>query len=176
MKRPVTGLVTENDVKAFYANVTLNSESEVVTCPAQISLNPNTPAVGHIKTRLRKQKINPVNIEPYLENGRITSKIKRLRSIWATVMVMIFFITGTWATHDISKSVTITHFNQTVAIFYENVGNLHLINDEWKIIVYIDLKNYWSQLENLQKHVSNMEWTCTHHAFPEYDNMCTKFD
>lgn len=72
---------------------------------------------------------------------------------------MLLFITGTWAAPQNPDPIQISEFNASAGIYYENIGNLHLI--EWKIIVFLELRTYWSHLYALNRHITNIEQRLT---------------
>lgn len=144
-----------NEMVKMQLETVQDNSSKIVGCFVQMETG----------AKPQKRKHEPKDI--------ITSTKRRQPTLFSTIMMMLVFLTGTWAAPQYPDSIQISEFNKSAGIYYENIGNLNLIADEWKIIVFLELRTYWSHLYALNRHITNIEQRCEQHAFTTNRGLCT---
>lgn len=71
-------------------------------------------------------------------------------TIFNTLIVMCL-ISITSARTNNTLPYTIAPFETSPGLYYETIGKLHLQNDFWKLLVYVDLKNYSEEYNTILK-------------------------
>uniref|UniRef100_A0A2A4IWQ1 Envelope fusion protein n=1 Tax=Heliothis virescens TaxID=7102 RepID=A0A2A4IWQ1_HELVI len=80
-------------------------------------------------------------------------------SLTAICTAILFFMTL------ISTSeckVNTTQFRENQGLYFDKLANMNLIKDEWKIVVFYEMKPYWQGTEALKAYTTSLEQICSH--------------
>lgn len=82
---------------------------------------------------------------------------------------LLTLITLFHPTQQASQLIETTQFNTNRAIYYDKVGNLQGVHDNWKLVAYYNMTSYWLSLENVHRLENHLEALCKHF---DYQVMC----
>lgn len=54
----------------------------------------------------------------------------------------------------------LTPFNNNQSIYFDKISNMHLVRDEWKLIVYYNMDPYQQGLELFEKYINHLDKIC----------------
>ena len=73
--------------------------------------------------------------------------------------------------------VEITAFDSMPGIYFESLGMANLINNEWHLVVYYELQNYWTELRGFELGVRKLRLLCNQMKNGTYcENILTLFE
>lgn len=55
---------------------------------------------------------------------------------------------------------TVTPFTSQSGLYFEDMGQVNIVNNEWKLIIYCNLENYWLELDGYRNITQRMEGLC----------------
>ncbi|KAJ0169535.1 hypothetical protein K1T71_014720 [Dendrolimus kikuchii] len=61
-----------------------------------------------------------------------------------------------------ASEYNITKLNNNKHIFFDNVGDMRLIQDQWKLIAYYDMQPYWQGSKVLTSYITHLDKMCIH--------------
>lgn len=77
-----------------------------------------------------------------------------------TVLLLIFSAVGTNGnaipSGVFTSSVHITSLGSDRPIYYDTIGKVQLIHNEWRLLMYYNLSTYWSGLEKFEKYLQDI--------------------
>ena len=76
------------------------------------------------------------------------------------LIILITLVTGTSG----SWNANITTIQNNPGIYFENIGKIGLYSNEWQVIIYYDLNNYYYELTKLDQYVTNIKLMCNRMA------------
>lgn len=91
-----------------------------------------------------------------MDNHSIRAPRRHLRSNAVLSLMMI----TTLIFPSLGNMIEINPFNNYPGIYYENIGELGLIQTNWNLIVYYNLTNYWNELEELDRCIKQITQLC----------------
>ncbi|XP_063389617.1 uncharacterized protein LOC134675340 [Cydia fagiglandana] len=74
-------------------------------------------------------------------------------TIFMTLMYLMSLLT-------LGSCVQVTHVNKTQGLYFDNIGNMLLVKDEWKLVAYQDLNPYWEGITAYKKYNTQLENIC----------------
>lgn len=81
------------------------------------------------------------------------------KSIFTTLITtLLLFMTMFPTSHCLYN---ITALNQSQGIYFDNIGNVQLIKEEWKLIVYYNMQPYWEGNTALNKYLKHLNNICS---------------
>ena len=72
------------------------------------------------------------------------------------IIILLTLVTGANGTWN----ANITTINNNPGIYFENIGKIGLYSNEWQVIVYYDLTNYYFELTKLNQYIINIRTMC----------------
>lgn len=119
---------------------------------------------GELKRPVVKLSLLPVrqNTESLADNAEqqtkhsTPTKTKRstFSSIFMALVYLMTLLTNCTATYNITKLTTGSPF------FFDQLAKMHLIRDEWKIIIYYHMEPYWDGVIAYNKLIEHLDNTC----------------
>lgn len=94
---------------------------------------------------------------------RYNLRSQKTKANMSTITLFTLLITALFAQilgNESSTPFTITPFHNQPGIYFEELGNANLIHNEWNIIVYYNLENYWRELDGYQNCLKKIEELC----------------
>ncbi|XP_028176630.1 uncharacterized protein LOC114364612 [Ostrinia furnacalis] len=125
--------------------VTLKTKNGTIKRPVvKLSILPLETAEKEQKQKEKEQK------------EREQRKTPKKQSILSTIMMFMYFMT-ILAT---GNCVNVTPLNRTQGLYFDKIGKLEIIRDEWKLVAYYDLEPYWEGTEAYMKYNEQLEAIC----------------
>lgn len=78
-------------------------------------------------------------------------------TFWMTILLSLFTVVTSMA---IENPIKTKPFDNQPGIYFENLGRVNLINNEWNIIAYIDLAAYHKEFNTLKHGLKQLENFC----------------
>ncbi|KAL0803354.1 hypothetical protein ABMA28_017417 [Loxostege sticticalis] len=78
------------------------------------------------------------------------------RSILSTVFMILYFM----AIIATGNCVNVTPLNKTQGLYFDKIGKLEIIRDEWKLVAFYDLDPYWEGTSAYIKYNEQLEIIC----------------
>lgn len=79
-------------------------------------------------------------------------------SISSTTLIIAMTILGlVCQVLGVIQPIKISPFKRDPGIYFEQIGNARLITDEWNVLVYYNLTNYWLELAGIEGAVQNIK-------------------
>ncbi|KAJ0171671.1 hypothetical protein K1T71_012434 [Dendrolimus kikuchii] len=115
---------------------------------------------------------NPESNKKTSISSTSTHKHQNLNSVLrinpiSLITLLIFFLTSAVIA---SSEYNITKLNNNKHIFFDNVGDMRLIQDQWKLIAYYDMQPYWQGSKVLTSYITHLDKMCIH---SENNNHCS---
>lgn len=85
-------------------------------------------------------------------------KTRRNISLFTMAIMFMTMLISTASCADNSTNLSTISTNQS--IYFDKDTNMHLIRDEWKLVVYYNLDPYWESTELFEKYVLHLENIC----------------
>lgn len=82
--------------------------------------------------------------------------------IWAILTMFTFMA-------PVRCDFSLTNINANQSIYFDKVTDIHLIRDEWKLIVYYDMNPYWQGIQAFKSYITTLQKTCSN---TEKHNQC----
>lgn len=80
-----------------------------------------------------------------------------------SISFMFLFCTLTTASGN--STFTIQKFENNPIAYVEKLGETHIVNGDWNLLVYYDLKNYFSEFNAIREHVTQIKQKCVQCGF-----------
>lgn len=84
-----------------------------------------------------------------------------------TTFLCLFLILPLCST---GKPVNITKFDHHPGIYFDGVGKVNIVNNEWHILIYYNLTSYWKQCNDFDMYVSSIKTLCNNEACQQVIN------
>lgn len=103
--------------------------------------------------------------QPIQQEKSISNTAKRTRTLnapisyLATMTITLLTIMFMFMS-PVHCAYNITQLKNNQSIYFDKITNMHLIRDEWKLIVYYDMSPYWEGNEILTKYIDSLEGVC----------------
>lgn len=97
------------------------------------------------------------NDEQEQKTSETTKGRKSKRScylVWAIISILTF-VSPARCDHSI------TNINKNQSIYFDKVTDMHLIRDEWKLVVYYDMAPFWQGIKIFKSYITSLETTCS---------------
>lgn len=59
-----------------------------------------------------------------------------------------------------NKSYTLTPFKTEHPLYFDEIGKIQYVHDEWRLLVYYNLSTYWEGTEKISEYVDHIERNC----------------
>lgn len=84
---------------------------------------------------------------------RTSRRSNRLVNFIMTFLLFFFILSPVQ-----SKSMyNVTYFNGNQSIYFDRICNIHLIQDEWKLVVYYNMTTFWTGLNNIRDYITRLD-------------------
>jgi hypothetical protein len=119
-------------------------------------------------------KLSPLPIEPediqQPTNMESTSILKKaaanqnkitkrtLMAIFTSLTIMCGMISGSRASS--TTAAQITAFEPERPVYYDTMGKLQLIHDEWTLLMYYNLSSYWQTVDRVENYLDGIKDLC----------------
>lgn len=99
----------------------------------------------------RKKKAN------VRQKGQVVSNVAK-NSIYCLLLLLSAF-TKTTATQNV-QPYKITPLTNSAGVYFEELGEVNLVNNHWKIVSYFDLTNYRREFTTMKKSIDKLSGCC----------------
>lgn len=72
---------------------------------------------------------------------------------------MLILVNGTYGSQQRSGT-QVTNMEPERPIYYDTIGKIELIYDEWTLLTYYNLTNYWQGVESIEKYLNGVNSLC----------------
>ncbi|KAL0894301.1 hypothetical protein ABMA27_014299 [Loxostege sticticalis] len=102
------------------------------------------------------------NAQQHTEPGVKTRRARSKRSCnFVTLAMTLLFVA---LLYPVQCAYNLVSLNSSQSIYFDKVSNMHLIRDQWKLIVYYDMDPYWQGLHMFEKYIKGLENICSKQA------------
>lgn len=152
-KFPVGRVVeVHNGKDGFVRVVSLKTKNGIIKRPIiKLSI---LPIEQSKETKAERDSSNQTDPKSSKKGDRIATKKRHILSNIA--LSLIFFMSIIWS----SESANITQFSSNQSLYYDPIGRMHLIRDQWKIVSYYNMQPYWQGDKAVNIFTKYLEQTC----------------
>lgn len=130
-------------------------------------------------TKLVKLPVNDEHTKPEITNAKTKSNInqqpkqkpapsgKGSSTLLCALLTLLTLIQPTAC--QTNNILTVTPFNQNKAFYFDKIGSLQSVHDEWRIVTYYNMTSYWLGIDNIQRVIHHLDERCKQF---EYRTMC----
>lgn len=82
--------------------------------------------------------------------------------MFTTLLTIFALITGAHGTtmEDATGYVQVVNLGRDRPIYYDTVGKIQIIHDEWRLLMYYNLTTYWDGVEKLDNYLQELKTLC----------------
>jgi hypothetical protein len=120
-------------------------------------------AKGIIKRPIVKLSVLPLDkqeenktAEQDIPKRKQTQKPQKRGCLTTIMMMLIYFFTFITA----GSCVKLTPVNEGQGLYFDKLGNMQLVRDEWKLVAYYDMSPYWEGIIAYKKYNDQLENIC----------------
>ncbi|KAH9645752.1 hypothetical protein HF086_002679 [Spodoptera exigua] len=154
--------------------------------PSTSTHNPNLPQGNNTKIdeMLRKQSSNfraflrtleSIDVEELKEKWEYEDALTSVKARWKIVDNLHWELDSQLMGSNTEYEETFTQYErkyndikkainskENQGLYFDKVSNMNLIKDEWKIVVFYEMKPYWQGTEALIAYTTSLEQICSH--------------
>ncbi|KAH9642365.1 hypothetical protein HF086_004897 [Spodoptera exigua] len=156
---------------------TLKTQNGVIKRPiVKLSILPiNTDSKGY-----EESKADLRNAETSEKTStRIPAMKKCLTNIFMSLFTMLILVNGSDGSQQRSGT-QITNLEPERPIYYDTVGKVELIHDEWTLLTYYNLTDYWHGIQHIDSYINGVYGLCEkiHQSYckPAIDQLSHEMD
>ncbi|KAH9635227.1 hypothetical protein HF086_006014 [Spodoptera exigua] len=156
---------------------TLKTQNGVIKRPiVKLSILPiNTDSKGY-----EESKADLRNAETSEKTStRIPAMKKCLTNIFMSLFTMLILVNGSDGSQQRSGT-QITNLEPERPIYYDTVGKVELIHDEWTLLTYYNLTDYWHGIQHIDSYINGVYGLCEkiHQSYckPTIDQLSHEMD
>ncbi|KAH9632535.1 hypothetical protein HF086_012342 [Spodoptera exigua] len=138
------------------------SHHSFITCPKL----PNSPievpdtTTSNDKSCSEPQKAVTNNTKQRFKSSKISSSL---------LCILVTLLTLFQPTRQSSDGINVTPFEPNRGVYFDKIGNLQTVHDDWKIVTYYNMTTYWQGMENIHRVVKHLGERCEQFA---YQTLC----
>ncbi|KAH9637205.1 hypothetical protein HF086_016227 [Spodoptera exigua] len=134
--------------------------------PAASKQLPNSPievpdtTTSNDKSCSEPQKAVTNNTKQRFKSSKISSSL---------LCILVTLLTLFQPTRQSSDGINVTPFEPNRGVYFDKIGNLQTVHDDWKIVTYYNMTTYWQGMENIHRVVKHLGERCEQFA---YQTLC----
>ncbi|KAH9643036.1 hypothetical protein HF086_013597 [Spodoptera exigua] len=149
--------------------VTLKTKTGLLTRPITKLVKlpvPNSPievpdtTTSNDKSCSEPQKAVTNNTKQRFKSSKISSSL---------LCILVTLLTLFQPTRQSSDGINVTPFEPNRGVYFDKIGNLQTVHDDWKIVTYYNMTTYWQGMENIHRVVKHLGERCEQFA---YQTLC----
>lgn len=111
-----------------------------------------------LDTEIQAEKDNETNTSKHPTKGS-----KLMSTLLITTLTLFTLVSGTYSAIDTTRhapGALITGLKPERPVYYDTVGKMQLVHDEWILIMYYNLTNYWEGIHRTETFFKNVKDIC----------------
>lgn len=151
--------------------VTMKTKTGLLTRPITklVKLPTEEPKQEILGTTTTDDKICKKTQKATTKNTNSKQRVKSRNINSSLLCVLLTLLTLFQPTKQSSDTINITPFESNRAVYFDKIGNLQTVHDDWKIVTYYNMTTYWQGMENILRVVNHLKERCDQFA---YRTMC----
>lgn len=130
----------------------VHPENKQVLFTAKQTVNEQNEPYGTKRPEVREQRTQKSYVT--INKTRKLGKYNFSTLAITLLMFVMALITTTEGSYNITK------LPSQQGLYFDKVSNMSLIRDEWRLVVYYDMKPYWEGTQALNKNIGNLKHIC----------------
>lgn len=115
-----------------------------------------------------KETENSKQTEATATKRKRTSTRRYPKFVNVAYLAFIFFMSVIWSSE---ASYNFTQLPNNQSVYFDPMGKMHLIRDQWKIVVYYNMQPYWQANKAVNTFIKHLEQSCDKVKEPSHCRM-----